>query len=211
MAVAFGPEHEPLEQRQVDLALEEALNLVPKPDLVVFSAFTFDPEAAKDIDEKKWPGVQLLKALMNPDMQTADLKKERTSNESFWLIGQPEVLLERLHDDKDQFQVKVRGFDYYNPLTGKIESGGPDRIAIWMLDTNYDGRSLYPKQVFLPLADNEGGWHKLAKDLRAEIDTQKIAAYHSLTSLPFILGEFKRVAVKIVDNRGIESLRILRL
>ena len=211
VAVAFGPEHEPLEQRQVDLALEEALNLVPKPDLVVFSAFTFDPEAAKDIDEKKWPGVQLLKALMNPDMQTADLKKERTSNESFWLIGQPEVLLERLHDDKDQFQVKVRGFDYYNPLTGKIESGGPDRIAIWMLDTNYDGRSLYPKQVFLPLADNEGGWHKLAKDLRAEIDTQKIAAYHSLTSLPFILGEFKRVAVKIVDNRGIESLRILRL
>ena len=35
---------------------------------------------------------------------------------------------------------------------GGIESGGTDQIAIWLLDTNYDGRCLFPRQVFFPQA-----------------------------------------------------------
>ena len=89
--MSFGPEHAPLEQRQVELALNEAETLRPKPKIVVFAAFQFDPEAAKDIDETNWPGVTLLKAQMNADLLTEDLKKKRASNESFWLIGQPDV------------------------------------------------------------------------------------------------------------------------
>ena len=65
IAISFGPDHAPLEQRQVALAIEEAQTLVPKPKIVVFSAFQFDPEASKDIDETNWPGVVLLKAQMN--------------------------------------------------------------------------------------------------------------------------------------------------
>ena len=45
--------------------------------MIVFCAFTFDPEAAKDIDEMNWPGVTLLKAQMNTDLLTEDLKKAR--------------------------------------------------------------------------------------------------------------------------------------
>jgi len=51
IVVSFGPEHAPLEQRQVELAIEEAQSLVPKPKVIAFAAFQFDPEAAKDIDE----------------------------------------------------------------------------------------------------------------------------------------------------------------
>lgn len=40
-----------------------------------------------------WPGVTLLKAQMNTDLLTEDLKKKRASNQSFWLMGQPEVEL----------------------------------------------------------------------------------------------------------------------
>ena len=87
IAVSFGPDHAPLEQRQVALAIEEGQSLVPKPKIIVFAAFQFDPEAAKDIDETRWPGVTLMKAQMNADLLTADLKKKRASNESFWLIG----------------------------------------------------------------------------------------------------------------------------
>src|SRR5438045_8543997 len=47
--ISFGPEHAPLEQRQVAAALEEAQTLVPKPSLVIFASLSFDPEAAKDI------------------------------------------------------------------------------------------------------------------------------------------------------------------
>ena len=213
VVVSFGPEHAPMEQRQVGRAVEEAQLLAPRPRIIVFAAFQFDPEAAKDIDETSWPGVTILKAQMNPDMLTDDLKKRRASNESFWLIGQPDVELRAIRegDDAGKWRVDVRGFDYYNTKTGDLESGGEDRIAVWMLDTDYDGRSLYPRQVFFPMAGPRGGWDRLSRSLRAEVDADLIEAYRGTTSLPFDAGEHRRIAVKIVDDRGIESLRVLGL
>jgi adenine-specific DNA-methyltransferase len=233
VVISFGPEHAPLEQRQVALAIEEAQKLVPKPKIIVFASFQFDPEAAKDIDETNWPGVTLLKVQMNTDLLTDDLKKKRASNESFWLIGQPDVRLKKVtsviasetkqskkkgiaspsarNDQPTQYQVEVLGFDYYNTKTGNIESGGTDKIAMWMLDTDYDGRSLFPRQVFFPMAGEKDGWSRLAKNLKAIIDEELIEAYRGNTSLPFEIGENKRIAVKIVDDRGIESLKILEV
>mgnify|MGYP000865421489 CR=1 FL=1 len=207
--ISFGPEHAPLEQRQVALALEEANHLIPPPKMLIFAAFQFDPEASKDIDETIWPGMIFLKAQMNGDLFTDDLKKKRSSNESFWLIGQPDVKLEKIKEgeDKGKCRVKILGFDYYNPVNGAVESGSSDKVAMWMLDTDYDGYSLFPRQVFFPLAGSKDGWAKLAKTLKAEIDEDCIDAFRGTVSLPFELKS--RVAVKIIDNRGIESLRIL--
>lgn len=209
--VSFGPDHAPMEQRQVALAIEEAQTLVPKPEVIVFAAFQFDPEASKDIDETSWPGVTLLKAQMNADLLTDDLKKKRASNESFWLIGQPDVELVRIKKGKDKgkFRVSVKGFDYYNVKNGNVESGGADKIAMWMLDPDYDGRSLFPRQVFFPMAGAKDGWSKLARNLKTQIDQDLMEAYHGTDSLPFDGGEYKRVAVKIIDDRGIESLKIV--
>ena len=211
--ISFGPEHAPLEQKQVELAIEEAQTLVPKPKIIVFAAFQFDPEAAKDIDETDWPGVTLLKVQMNADLLTEDLKKKRASNESFWLIGQPDIVLKKIKDgeNKGKYQVEVLGFDYYNTKTGAIESGGNEKIAIWMLDTDYDGRSLLPREVFFPMAGENDGWARLARNLKAEIDEELIEKYRGTVSLPFEPGKHKRVAVKIVDDRGIESLRIIEV
>jgi len=213
VVVSFGPEHAPLEQRQVELAWEEARTLSPRPGILVFAAFQFDPEAAKDIDEltREKTGMTFLKAQMNPDLLTEDLKKKRTSNESFWLMGQPDVEMRAIKkgEHKGKFEVEVHGFDYYNTKTGQIESGDTRRIAMWMLDTDYDGRSLFPRQVFFPMADESGGWARLARNLKAEIDTARIEAYRDTVSLPFEPGAHKRAAVKIVDDRGIESLKII--
>jgi len=211
VVVSFGPEHAPLEQKQVEMALEEARKLVPRPQLIVFAAFQFDPEAAKDIDELNWPGMTTLKAQMNADLQTEDLKKKRASNESFWLVGQPDVMLRQIKRGEDQglWEVEVHGFDYYDTKTGQIVSGGAAQIAMWMLDTDYDGRSLFARQVFFPMSGEKEGWSKLARNLRAEIDEELIEAYRGTLSLPFMLGKHSRVAVKIVDDRGIESLKII--
>ncbi|MHB8853525.1 MAG: site-specific DNA-methyltransferase [Ignavibacteriaceae bacterium] len=221
VVISFGPAHSPLEQRQVELAIKEAQTLVPKPKMIVFAAFHFDPEAAKDIDETKWPGVILLKVQMNTDLLTDDLKKKRSSNESFWLIGSPDVIVKKITDknktkknnteEKILYQVEVLGFDYYNIKNGKIESGGKDRIAMWMLDTDYDDRSLFPRQVFFPMSGEKDGWSRLAKNLKAEIDEELIEQYRGTISLPFPAGKEKRIAVKIIDDRGIESLKIMEL
>ena len=84
-------------------------------------------------------------------------------------------------------------------------------IAMWMLDPDYDGRSLFPRQVFFPMAGDRDGWSKLAKNLKAEIDEELIEAYRGTTSLPFETGPNKRAAVKIIDDRGIESLKVIGL
>lgn len=126
VAVSFGPEHAALEQRQVEIAMREAGDLFPLPKLLVFCAFTFDPEAAKGIDNIK--GIIALKAQMNSDLLTEDLKKGRASNESFWLMGQPDVLVQKLKGG--QFQVEVRGFDYFDTKTGELKSGGRKNISM---------------------------------------------------------------------------------
>ncbi len=213
--ISFGPEHAPLERRQVELAWEEARKLVPRPGMIIFAAFQFDPEAAKDIDETdpQKVGMTFLKVQMNADLLTDDLKKKRASSESFWLIGQPDVRLEKIKDGKEKgkYRVEVLGFDYYNTKTGTIDSGGAEDIAMWMLDTDYDGRSLFPRQVFFPMSGEKDGWQRLAKNLKAEIDEELIEAYRGAVSLPFEAGKNGRVAVKIVDDRGIESLKIVEV
>lgn len=213
VVVSFGPDFAPLEQRQVELALLEAEKLKPSPTVIVFAAFQFDPEAAKDIDEIEWGGVTIIKAQMNTDLFTEDLKKKRSSNESFWLVGQPDIDVQRIESgsEKGKFQVRVNGFDYYNTKSGTIESGGASKIAMWLLDSDYDGRSLLPRQVFFPMAGGGEGWAKLAKALKAEIDQDLIEAYRGVESLPFEPGENKKIAIKIIDDRGIESLIVREL
>jgi adenine-specific DNA-methyltransferase len=213
VVISFGNEYAPLDTRQVEMAWEEARTLNPKPAILVFAAFEFDPEAAKDIDgmTKEKMGMTFLTAQMNADLLTEDLKKKRASNQSFWLVGRPDVDLQQLKDGehKGKYRVVVRGFDYYNTRTGTIDSGGESRIAMWLFDPDYDGRSLFPRQVFFPMADEDGGWARLAKNLKAEIDSELIEAYRGTVSLPFEPGSHKRVAVKVIDDRGIESLKVV--
>jgi adenine-specific DNA-methyltransferase len=240
VVISFGPEHAPLEQRQVEKAVAEAYDLMPRPKIVMFAAFQFDPEAAKDIDEldPEKVGMQVLKVQMNTDLLTDDLKKKRSSNESFWFIGQPDVtirkqtkqereasasiLTNQLQNDPKRLKaelealegmvvVEVKGFDYYNPKTGEVHAGEPGNIAMWMLDTDYNGRSVYPRQVFFPMAGKDEGWAKLAKSLKAELDEDLIEAYRGTVSLPFQPGPNQTIAVKIIDDRGIESLRVMEV
>ena len=51
----------------------------------------------------------------------------------------------------------------------------------------------------------------MAKNLKAEIDEELIEAYLGTVSLPFKAGDNKRVAVKIVDDQGIENLKIIEV
>ncbi|MDD5775273.1 MAG: DNA methyltransferase [Candidatus Omnitrophica bacterium] len=207
--ISFGPDFGPLEQRHIEEAIKEARALKAKPDFVIFAAFHFDPEAAKDIDQINWPGVLILKAQMSVDLLTKDLRKKRSSSHSYWLIGQPDVEITKAKDGK--YKVKVHGFDYYNPISGEIESKGTKNIAMWFLDTDYDERSLYPDQVFFPEGDSKRDWSKLAKSLKSEVNEDLLDKFSGVDSIPFPAGENKKIAVKIIDTRGIESLVIKKL
>lgn len=208
--ISFGSEYGPMEQRHVEEAIKEARSLKEKPDFVIFAAFHFDPEAAKDIDEiNEHADFTILKAQMSVDLLTQDLRKKKRENQSYWLIGQPDVEVEKFKDDT--YKVKVNGFDYYDPVSGEIESKSNKHIAMWFLDTDYDERSLLPDQVFFPQGDAKRDWTKLAKALNGEVDDELIEAFTGTESIPFKAGDQNKVAVKIIDNRGIESFVIKKL
>lgn len=218
VVVCFAGDMHPLDTRLADMALIEAESIRPKPAYVVFAAFQFDPSAAKYIDEIKWPGVTPLKAQMNPDLMTRDLKKKMSGSQSFMLVGQPDVELIEIEAAGHSslatsrfYKVRVRGFDYYDIASGQVESGGEDRIAMWMLDPDYDGMCVEPRQVFFPLEGKNEGWDKLAKVLKAEIDPDLIEKYRGVESLPFAVKENSLIAVKIVDDRGVESLKVIKV
>lgn len=211
--IFFGGEYGPVDQIAVEKAIEETINEKEKARYLIFCAFQFDPEASKDIDSAKTHledqfGITVLKTQMNIDLLTEDLRKKRSSNQSYWLIGQPAIDVLKV-DGK--YQIKVKGFDYYNPATGEMDSRGIEHIAMWMLDTDYDERSVFPTQVFFPQADSKRDWTKLAKALNGTVDQELLEFFSSDTSLPFKSGLNRKIAVKIIDNRGIESLVIKEL
>ena len=209
--VCFGSETKPLDSRMVELALDEAETLRPAPKMLIFAAFQFDPEAARLIDEIKWPGMLLFQVQMNTDLMTEDLKKKRSSDQSFWLVGQPDVELIADRRSRTKYKVRVNGFDYYDVKAGRVKSGDESEIAMWMLDTDYDGMCIEPDQVFFPMGGKKDGWNKLAKALRTEIDMDLIEKYAGNESLWFHAQPNSQIAVKIIDDRGIESLKVIRI
>ncbi len=208
-AIVFGPDYASMEQTQIERTMDEIRDMKEKPQMVIFCSYAFDPEASKDIDNIKIEGLQILKAQMNTDLLTKDLKKKANTNRPFWLIGEPDI---EIHNTKDgKYQVEVKGFDYYDPSTQELKAGSTDKIAVWMLDTDYDNRSLFPSQIFFPMQDDKRDWTKLAKALNGNVDQELLEQYTGTVSIPFNLGDKKTIAVKIVDDRGVEMLIVKKL
>jgi adenine-specific DNA-methyltransferase len=143
---------------------------------------------------------------MSVDLLTSDLRKKRSSTQSYWLIGQPDVEVIKQKDGR--YIVKLHGFDYYDPIIGEIISKGTKHIATWFLDTDYDERSIMPDQVFFPEGDENRDWSKLAKTLKSEVNDDALEKFSGVESIPFTASENRKIAVKIIDNRGIESFVI---
>lgn len=208
--ICFCEETKTLDSRLVDSVLDEVQTLRPSPQIIVFAAFQFDADAAQMISEIKWPNMTILKVQMNTDLMTEDLKKKRSSDQSFWLVGQPDVELIKDKRTKNRYKVVVHGFDYYDVKTGKITSESINKIAMWMLDTDYDGLCVEPEQVFFPMGGKKDGWNKLAKTLKAEINEELIDKFAGNESIWFNADEGEKIAVKIIDDRGIESMRVFK-
>lgn len=107
--------------------------------------------------------------------------------------------------------IDVKTVVYYDVKKGTVESGSTSRIAMWMLDTDYDGMCIEPDMVFFPMGGKKDGWNKLAKTLKTEINMDLIDKYAGNESLWFTAQPNTAIAVKIIDDRGIESLKVIRI
>jgi very-short-patch-repair endonuclease/DNA modification methylase len=105
--------------------------------------------------------------------------------------------------------VELRGVDIYDPLTGEVHSTRGEDVAAWFLDADYDGKTFRISQAFFP--GDPDAWEKLQRALKAHIDPEAFERMRGTVSFPFQLGEHKRIAVKVIDFRGNEVMRVVKL
>jgi adenine-specific DNA-methyltransferase len=97
---------------------------------------------------------------MNTDLLTEDLKKARLEPE---LLADGPAGHRAAQAPDGLWEVEVNGFDYFDPAAGDLVSGGKKKIAMWSLDTDYDGRSPDAAAGVLPDGRREG-WLEPAEE-----------------------------------------------
>jgi adenine-specific DNA-methyltransferase len=204
VAISFGPQYGPVTAMQVQETIPTAqLNGY---DALIFAGFSFDPEA-QALLQKQPVKLQVHFANVAPDVLVGDLLKTNRASQIFTAFGQPDI---RVRPEKDgNYVVELLGVDIYDPLTGETDHAQGDRAAAWFLDSDYDGMTFHVSQAFFPGDDD--AWDKLQRALRASIDEESFEQMRGTKSFPFKPGDHKRVAVKVIDFRGNEVVRVMGL
>ena len=204
VAVVFGPQHGPVTAMQV----EDCLPIASRRgyDELIFAGFSFDGAAQAIIQEDPNPRVRIHIAHINPDVAMGDLLKETPSTQLFTVFGMPRTALQETTNG--EYIVKMEGVDIYNPVDNTVSSAGADKIAAWFVDADYDSRTFCITQAFFP---DKSAWDKIARALKGVIDEDRFEQFSGTESFPFPAGEHACVAVKVIDPRGNEVMRVHNL
>ena len=204
VAVVFGPQHGPVTAMQVEQCLRAAYRF--GYDDLVFAGFSFDGAAQAAIQDDLNPNVRIHMAHINPDVEMGGLLKETPSTQLFTVFGMPRTHLEEAANG--EYFIKMEGVDIYNPVDNTVSSAGADKVAAWFVDSDYDGRTFCITQAFFP---DKSAWDKIARALKGVIDEDQFEKFSGTESLPFPAGEHACVAVKVIDPRGNEVMRVHNL
>lgn len=206
VAVAFGPQYGPVTAQQVEQLLSAASRRGYEE--LVIAGFTFDGAAQAIIDDDPNPRVRVHMANIRPDVNPgmAGLLKDTPAAQLFTVFGKPRSKLETAGNE--EWRVVMEGVDIYDPVSNTVTPSRADKVAAWFVDSDYDGRSFCITQAFFPDKD---AWSKLSAALKGVVDEEAFAALSGTVSLPFPKGEHACVAVKVIDPRGNEVMRLHRL
>jgi adenine-specific DNA-methyltransferase len=201
-AIFIGPEFGTVAREDLVRAAREAGDAAF--DVLISCAFSYDAHSA---DFNKLGRINVLKARMNADLHmAADLKNTGKGN-LFVIFGEPDI--EILDAPDGQITVKVNGVDVFHPSTGEVRSNGPDEIACWFIDTDYNEESFFVRQAYFLGASDP--YKSLKTTLKAEINEEAWESLHSDTSRPFDKPDSGRIAVKVINHLGDEVMKVFRV
>jgi adenine-specific DNA-methyltransferase len=199
-AILIGPEFGIVSRHDLVDAAREASDA--GFDVVIACAFNFDARSA-ELD--RIGRIPILKARMNSDLHMAGELKNTGAGNLFVVFGEPDIDIEPA--DADQIRVKIKGIDVFKPQSGEIESGGPDTIALWFIDTDYNEESFFVRHAYF-LGAATDPYKALKTTLRAEIDEEAWVSLNSDTSRPFPKPASGRIAVKVINHLGDEVMKV---
>jgi len=210
IAVVFGPEDGAISSDVVFEAAREAYFL--KFPHLYFFGFAIQAKARELLEDRAKLRVPCTYVTVTPDVAMSDLLKTSRASEIFSVTGLPDARLRKTgkknEDGEPLFEVELLGLDIFNPATMEQEAIEGQNMPAWMLDTDYDGMCFYATQVFFP---KTAAWDNLQKSLKAEFDPSVWAHLAGTVSEPFAVGPKQRVAVKVIDERGNELMRVLEV
>ncbi|MGI9024467.1 MAG: site-specific DNA-methyltransferase, partial [Burkholderiaceae bacterium] len=149
----------------------------------------------------------VLKARMNADLHMAEDLKNTGKGNLFVIFGEPDISL--LPEPDGRLRVKVNGVDVFRPNEGRVDSSGPEDIACWFIDTDYNEESFFVRHAYFLGANDP--YKALKTTLKAEIDEDAWATLHSDTSRPFEKPKSGRIAVKVINHLGDEVMKVFRV
>ena len=204
-AIFIGPEFGTVSRPDLVDAAREAAEA--GFDVLVACAFNFDAHAS---EFGKLGRIPILKARMNADLHMAGDLKNTGKGNLFVIFGEPDVdLLPAAGDDESRILVRINGVDVFHPNTGEVRSDGPEGIACWFIDTDYDGESFFVRHAYFLGAGDP--YKALKTTLKAEIDADAWATLQSDTSRPFPKPASGRIAVKVINHLGDEVMKVFRV
>ncbi len=220
VGIAIGPQYGTVSPSFIKNAAREAIR-AGDIGLVCVLGFAFDPQATGvtqedgvTVDtsddgfdvagERSLGAVQVLLVRMNADLLMGeDLKKTGAGN-LFTVFGEPEIELTRT--PSGQVVVELLGVDVYDPTTGEVRSSSTDRIALWMIDTDYDEESFFVRHCYFTGGNDP--LKRLKTALKADIDADAWATLYGTTSRPFDPPSSGKIAVKVINDYGDEVMKI---
>lgn len=200
--ILIGPEFGTVSREDLVVAAREAGDAAF--EVLISCAFSYDAHSA---DFNKLGRIRVLKARMNADLHMAEDLKNTGKGNLFVIFGEPDI--ELLDAADGQIQVKVNGVDVFQPSTGEVRSNGPDEIACWFIDTDYNEESFFVRHAYFLGANDP--YKALKTTLKAEINEEAWETLHSDTSRPFEKPESGRIAVKVINHLGDEVMKVFRV
>ena len=201
-AIFIGPEFGTVSRPDLVEAAREAAD--GGFDVLIACAFNYE---AHTTEFESMGRVPVLKARMNADLHMAEDLKNTGKGNLFVIFGEPDIDI--LDADDDQIQVRVNGVDVFHPNTGEVRSDGPEGIACWFIDTDYNEEAFFVRHAYFLGASDP--YKSLKTTLKAEIDADAWATLHSDTSRPFAKPDSGRIAVKVINHLGDEVLKVFRV
>jgi len=201
-AIFIGPEYGTLGRADIVAAAREARDL--QFDVLVCCAFNYDAHSS-EID--RLADLPILKARMNPDLHMADELKNTGAGNLFVVFGEPDI--EFINAEDGKMQVKINGVDVFHPSKGEVVSGGPESIAAWFIDTDYNEESFFVRHAYFLGANDP--YKQLKSALKAEIDEEAWESLYRDISRPFPKPETGRIAVKVINHLGDEVMKVFNV
>lgn len=200
--IFIGPEFGTITRQDLVLAAREASDV--GFDVLISCGFNYE---AHTTEFNKLGRLPVLKARMNADLQmSSDLAKTDKAN-LFVVFGEPDIAL--LYEEGNTLRVKINGVDVYHPSTGEVTSSGPDQIACWFIDTDYNEESFFVRHAYFLGANDP--YDALKRTLKADIDENAWSTLNSDLSRAFPRPKSGRIAVKVINHLGDEVMKVFKV